>query len=210
MSTRLDRTGVKLQVVHHLGDGLGPTSDHAEVMRRANPHGYEFPEYDYAALADGSILNMRPLDVIGAHTIADRPAYMRGDNWWNCNSASIVMANDNTKFAPPAAMVEGLAKFLAAWIKDRGASLDFIYPHFQVTMTDCPGASYAKVGLNTGFFNYDGLESWVTTLLKGGQPSIITPDHDIYLSVRVLESKADGVIRDIIKMGYACKKLDLA
>ena len=35
-------------------------------------------------------------------------------------------------------------------------------------------------------------------------------DKDIYLSVRVLESKADEVIKQIIKLGYACKKLELA
>lgn len=36
------------------------------------------------------------------------------------------------------------------------------------------------------------------------------PDHDIYLSVRVLQSKSDAVIKQIIAMGYACKVLPLA
>jgi len=35
-------------------------------------------------------------------------------------------------------------------------------------------------------------------------------DKDIYLSVRVLESKADEVIKQIIKLGYATKRLELA
>jgi len=38
----------------------------------------------------------------------------------------------------------------------------------------------------------------------------IKTDKDIYLSVRVLESKSEEVIKQIIKMGYACKKLELA
>ncbi|MFA6071560.1 MAG: N-acetylmuramoyl-L-alanine amidase [Janthinobacterium sp.] len=35
-------------------------------------------------------------------------------------------------------------------------------------------------------------------------------DKDIYLSVRVLQSKSDTVIKQIIEMGYACKVLPLA
>lgn len=35
-------------------------------------------------------------------------------------------------------------------------------------------------------------------------------DQDVYLSVRVRTSKADNLVQEIIKMGYACKKLDLA
>ncbi len=35
-------------------------------------------------------------------------------------------------------------------------------------------------------------------------------DPDVYLSVRVRTSKADAVVEQIIKMGYACKRLDLA
>jgi len=35
-------------------------------------------------------------------------------------------------------------------------------------------------------------------------------DKDVYLSVRVLESKADAVAKQIIAMGYACKLLSLA
>jgi len=38
----------------------------------------------------------------------------------------------------------------------------------------------------------------------------IKVDKDVYLSVRVLESKADQLIKDIIKLGYATKRLELA
>jgi N-acetylmuramoyl-L-alanine amidase len=37
-----------------------------------------------------------------------------------------------------------------------------------------------------------------------------TLDKDIYLSVRVLQSKSDALIKEIHSMGYACKRLDLA
>jgi N-acetylmuramoyl-L-alanine amidase len=38
----------------------------------------------------------------------------------------------------------------------------------------------------------------------------VTSDKDIYLSVRVLQSKADQAILDINKLGFATKKLELA
>ena len=41
-------------------------------------------------------------------------------------------------------------------------------------------------------------------------PVVQQPDHDVYLSVRVLESKADAVAKQIIAMGYATKRLELA
>ena len=36
------------------------------------------------------------------------------------------------------------------------------------------------------------------------------PDPDVYLSVRVRTSKADALVQQIINLGYACKRLDLA
>lgn len=41
-------------------------------------------------------------------------------------------------------------------------------------------------------------------------PPSMPSDHDIYLSVRVLESKSEEVIKQIIKMGYAAKRMELA
>jgi len=38
----------------------------------------------------------------------------------------------------------------------------------------------------------------------------VKADKDVYLSVRVLDSKADAVTRQIIAMGYATKRLELA
>jgi len=35
-------------------------------------------------------------------------------------------------------------------------------------------------------------------------------DRDIYLSVRVLLSKSEGLVKQIQTMGYACKVLPLA
>jgi N-acetylmuramoyl-L-alanine amidase len=35
-------------------------------------------------------------------------------------------------------------------------------------------------------------------------------DHDIYLCVRVLQSKSEGLISQILELGYACKVLTLA
>lgn len=41
-------------------------------------------------------------------------------------------------------------------------------------------------------------------------PDPVVEDHDIYLSVRVLQSKADQAILDINKLGFAAKRMDLA
>ena len=39
---------------------------------------------------------------------------------------------------------------------------------------------------------------------------VATSDPDIYLSVRVRQSKSDALVKQIISMGYACKVLPLA
>lgn len=39
---------------------------------------------------------------------------------------------------------------------------------------------------------------------------VLTDDRDIYLSVRVLQSKSAGLVKQIQTMGYACKVLPLA
>ncbi|HZK54943.1 MAG TPA: hypothetical protein VFC84_12210 [Desulfosporosinus sp.] len=41
-------------------------------------------------------------------------------------------------------------------------------------------------------------------------PVVPVNDRDIYLSVRVLLSKSEGLVRQIQTMGYACKVLPLA
>jgi len=174
MSAPCDRTKVQLKVVHHLGDGLGPATTVEELKRRANPahlgfpNGWEYPEYEHGILADGTIVSMRPLTVIGAHAVADRKQYMLGDNWWNINSASVVLGCDCTLFSPPAAMVQGLINHLVSWFRKQGGDMSKCYPHFQITQTDCPGASYAKMGLTTGLLNYNYVETTVDGLLKSG------------------------------------------
>ena len=53
---------------------------------------------------------------------------------------------------------------------------------------------------NYDYFDYDYRDNAVAPIV----------DHDIYLSVRVLQSKSDDLIKTIIGMGYACKAIDLA
>jgi len=52
-------------------------------------------------------------------------------------------------------------------------------------------------------YGYRALASVVPTVVP-------TEDHDIYLSVRVLQSKSEGLVKQIQAMGYACKVLSLA
>lgn len=46
--------------------------------------------------------------------------------------------------------------------------------------------------------------------VKVAETQTTNEDPDVYLTVRVRTSKADALIQQIIQMGYACKKLDLA
>lgn len=167
MSQDFDRTKVKNIVIHHLGDGKGPAETFAELFERSNTGGYEYPSYDFGVLSDGTVVAMRPLTAIGAHSQADRPQYMLGSNWWNKNSAGIVLGIDSTIYEPPAAMVEGLIDFLVDFCKARGASAGNCYPHFEILRTACPGASYAKLGFNTGFLNYNYVEDQIIRRMKG-------------------------------------------
>jgi hypothetical protein len=136
---------VKKLVIHHLGSGIAPIDSADELRRRANPTNYDYPEYDFGILSDGTIINMRPLTVIGAHTQADKPVYMFGKNWWNQNSASVVIGCDATTHAIPAAMREGLIRFITGFMQRQGFGLEGVYPHNQVTYTDCPGFDYAQL-----------------------------------------------------------------
>jgi len=207
-SALLDRTGVNILVVHHLGNEKPPITTVEDLLKEANPphdgypNGYQYPEYEWGIIADGTIVPMRPLTVVGAHTTSDIPRYMLGDNWWNRNAASIVIANDNTKFAPTKEQVISLVNFIVRWMKEHRGTLDDIYKHGEVTRTDCPGLA-----------NWDSV---IIPWVKGGGivtvPVVSTPvvkDKDGYLMVRVLDSKADGVVQEIIKMGYATKRVVL-
>ena len=50
--------------------------------------------------------------------------------------------------------------------------MDDIYPHFQVTATACPAASYGKLAKNTGYLDYDYVER---TVAKGGIIAVPVP-----------------------------------
>ena len=89
MSDLFNRHGAKKVVLHHLGDGQPAARTVAELQRRANPYNYQFAEYDFGILEDGTIVNLRPLDYVGAHCIASVPKYMYGPNWWNQNSIGV-------------------------------------------------------------------------------------------------------------------------
>jgi len=118
-----DRTKVKLITIHHMGDGLGPCTTEAELRRRSTPPGYDYPAYDFGILASGQVVTLRPLTVQGAHTLSDRAKYVRGYQWWNRNSASVVMANSNHLFAPPEPMYQGLICFLVGFCDNKGSTL---------------------------------------------------------------------------------------
>ena len=164
MSGLWDRTQVKKIVVHYLGaKGLGPVANTADLERAANPNGYQYPDYDFGILASGTVVSMRPLSVVGAHTQADKAPYdSYGYNWWNKNSASIVIGYGDAEIGPTDAQAISLAKFLIDWCASRHTTFDDIYPHFQVTATDCPAAKSTQLGLDTGMLDWDSIQEAVT------------------------------------------------
>ena len=56
-------------------------------------------------------------------------------------------------------------------------------------------------------YDYRALAVGVATVVP---PGVLIDDRDIYLSVRVLLSKSEGLVKQIQTMGYACKVLPLA
>ena len=74
--------------------------------------------------------------------------------------------------------------------------IDHIIGHHRidsVNKVNCPGSGFP----------------W-GRLFRDLSPSIPAPvDKDGYLMVRVLDSKADGVLKQIVTMGYACKRITL-
>ncbi|CDX01314.1 N-acetylmuramoyl-L-alanine amidase [Desulfitobacterium hafniense] len=64
-------------------------------------------------------------------------------------------------------------------------------------------------GVSKGLCAFLGLP-WSDPYAVPAEEKKPADDPDVYLSVRVRTSKADAVVEQIIKMGYACKKLDLA
>lgn len=159
MSELCNRTNFSKIVIHHMGDGQGPEVD---IRTRWNPHAYQFPEYDYGIQGDGTVLIGRPLVYIGAHTQADISKYNYGPNWWNMNTASIGLAGDFTKYKMTCLQftsLVSLVKKLMLMPKVK-LTLDDVYPHGQVTYTDCPGCSYDRLLNAVGFkgWNYNEFE----------------------------------------------------
>ena len=79
-----------------------------------------------------------------------------------------------------------------------------------------PIAYFAEYGKTFADFvsDVDAMMLAMANEVKGGVKVADTaqpvPDPDIYLSVRVRQSKADEVVKQIIALGYACKALPLA
>ena len=207
MSTPFNRK-IQAIVIHHMGDGLPPD---VPIQRRWNPAGYDYPEYDYGIEADGTIRQGRPLTVQGAHCLSDKPPYSnRGYQWWNRNSIGIGLAGDFTRYPMPKMQFDAVVALVKSLMGEYGLTLDNVYPHGQVTYTDCPGCVYSKVPALSGGWNYDSFEQAVLSPVKEVTNVADDNDKDIYLSVRVRTSKADDLVKQIIALGFACKIMPLA
>ena len=165
MSTLYNRK-IQAIVIHHMGDGQ---SSDVSILNRWNPHGYQFPEYDFGVEADGTIRQGRPLNYQGSHCISDKPPYsQRGDQWWNQNSIGIGIAGDFTKFPMPQAQFNGLVGLVINLMNQYKLTLDEVSPHGKVAYTDCPGCVYDKVTALHGYWNYNDFENAVKNNNQGG------------------------------------------
>ena len=199
MSQSYVRT-IKAIVIHHMGDGKSPEDT---ILKRWNPHNYEYPEYDYGLEADGTLEIGRLLNIEGAHCISDKDPYnKRGINWWNRNSIGIGLAGDFTKYSMPQAQFNALVALVKSLMAQYRLTLDDVYPHGQVTYTNCPGCVYDKVPGLEGGWNYNEFEQAVLSPVK---EVVSVSDPDVNLLVWVPESEAADVKSKIIAMGWACK-----
>jgi len=85
-------------------------------------------------------------------------------------------------------------------------------PTEEALMKDSKWDDRVSSAIARGICNFLGLEfkEGVVPKVDAKTDTTIKTDKDIYLSVRVRESKSEEVIKQIIKMGYATKRLDLA
>ena len=159
MSTPYNRA-IQAIVIHHMGDGLPPE---VSILQRWNPEGLDYPEYDYGIEVDGTVRIGRPLKIQGAHTLSDKPPYSeKGYQWWNRNSIGIGLSGDFTKYPMTMAQFNALVSLVKRLMSEHGLTLDNVYPHGQVTYTDCPGCTYSKVpALTKGKWSYDEFEKAV-------------------------------------------------
>lgn len=189
MSTKYNRI-IKAIVIHHMGDGLSPK---VSILKRWNPFGYQFPEYDIGIEANGTIRKGRPLNYQGAHCVSDKPPYnQKGDNWWNKNSIGIGLAGDFTIFPMPQAQFDALVKLVKQLMAQYNLTLDNVYPHCQISKTACPGCTYNKVPSAYGFWNYNEFEKAVNNKEKGDfqmeHAVFYFSDRD-YSAARMISSK---------------------
>lgn len=182
MSISYTRT-IQAIVIHHMGDGLPPE---VSILKRWNPQGYDYPEYDFGIEADGTIRVGRLLNIQGAHCLSDKPPYSeRGYQWWNCNSIGIGLAGDFTKYSMTRAQFYALCSLVKSLMAQYNLTLDDVYPHGQVTYTDCPGCTYSKVPALSGSWNYDEFEQAVlgNVQREGGEEQmkdlVIYADSDV-------------------------------
>jgi hypothetical protein len=178
MSTPYNRT-IKGIVIHHMGDGKSPE---VSILHRWNPRGYDFPEYDFGIEFDGTIRIGRPSNIEGSHAIATRLKYaFRGFNWWNRNSIGIGLAGDFTLYPMPEAQFNSLVSLVLKLMNQYHLTLDDVYPHGQITATNCPGCTYSKVPVLTkGKWSYDKFEQAVNNsntpvLQPTPQPQAVQP-----------------------------------
>jgi hypothetical protein len=158
MSTSYNRS-IQAIVIHHMGDSLPPE---VPISQRWNPQRYDYPEYDFGIEADGTIRQGRPLNFQGAHCLSDKPPYsQKGNQWWNKNSIGIGLAGDFTKYDMPQAQFNALVNLVKQLMSQYGLTIDNVYPHGQVTYTDCPGCVYDKVPQLHGGWNYNDFENAV-------------------------------------------------
>ena len=208
MSTLFNRN-IQDIVLHHMGDGKPPE---ISILQRWNPANYDYPEYDFGVEADGTIRNGRPLNFQGAHTLSDKPPYsQKGNQWWNQNSIGIGIAGDFTLYPMPQAQFNALVALVKRLMSQYGLTLDNVYPHGQVTYTDCPGCTYSKLPNAKGLWSYDEFEKAVLSPISSIQPVVAnnaTTDKDGYVLVRILDSLADEFVKETMKK-YACKRIVL-
>ncbi|EHQ88307.1 N-acetylmuramoyl-L-alanine amidase [Desulfosporosinus youngiae] len=173
MSTPYNRN-IQALVIHHMGDGLPPERS---ILQRWNPYSYDYPEYDYGIEADGTIRTGRPLSIQGSHAISNKTPYnQRGYQWWNRNAIGVGLAGDFTLYPMPAAQFRALVTLVKRLMAEHGLTLDNVYPHGQVTYTDCPGCTYSKVpALTKGLWSYDEFEQ-----------AVLIEEEDDVLDVAVL------------------------
>ncbi len=200
MSTPYNRT-IQGIVIHHMGDKLPPE---VSILQRWNPDNLDYPEYDYGVEADGTIQIGRPLSIQGAHTLSDKAPYsQRGYQWWNRNTIGIGLAGDFTIYSMPQAQLDGLVSLVKSLMTDHDLTLDNVFPHGQVTYTDCPGCVYSKVPeLTKGKWSYDEFEMAVLGPTKEEEYSM--QDAVVYWTLKDF-SAAEQVAAKLGGCGMFCR-----